>query len=107
VEKVPRNMSDQKKGLKRRMARGGGHSNTTKPYALVPSSSWRHGRASGQEPAPQGEPRVEKRGTRSEASGSHELGPVVVRHDARTSPFLAIGVGARACEEAVLGMLED
>lgn len=56
---------------------------------------------------PQGEPWVEKRGTRSEASGSNELRPVVVGHDARTSPFLTIGVGARACEEAVLSMLED
>ena len=72
--------------------------------------SWQHGRVSGQESAPQvpgGEYGVEERGTRNEASGSHELRPVVVGHDARTSPFFAIGVEARACEEAVLGMLED
>lgn len=38
---------------------------------------------------------------------SDELGPVVVGHDARASPFLAVDIGASACKEAIVSMLED
>jgi hypothetical protein len=48
--------------------------------------------------------KVDARGPRRD---SNELGPVVVGHYARPSPFLAVDVGARACEEAIVSVLED
>lgn len=38
---------------------------------------------------------------------SHVLGPIVVRHQVRPCPFLAVRVGALASEETVLGLLEN
>jgi hypothetical protein len=39
--------------------------------------------------------------------GSHVLGPVVIRHQARTRPFLAIRICALASQETIVGMFED
>lgn len=38
---------------------------------------------------------------------SDKLWPVIIWHQIRTGPFLAIHVDARTSEEAILGMLED
>lgn len=40
-------------------------------------------------------------------TGSDKLWPVVVWHENWTSPFLAIGVGAPASNEIVVGVLKD
>lgn len=46
-------------------------------------------------------------GAKRHVPASHEFGPVVVRHEAGASPFLAVGIGAGASKEAVVCVLED